>query len=234
MNLHADLFTPVLHAHHDLLDQAAEDLLPVGVGRALGLPQGGDRTGQRPDPGALRFARRHRPLTPEAVVILLEPGQFPQRRLPALLQGPRHQPVLRFHGPVLPLGPFRLEPRPLQLLAPVPVHPLPFLAEVVDGLEAQLQGRRLQGMDHLPGHHAIDDFGLHSRAGVGLALLPMTHAAIGGFALRPVVDLHPPAASAADDEAARAGPGPDAARPGPWRPAGSVSDVLDSPNNDPR
>src|SRR4051794_8358586 len=50
--------------------------------------------------------------------------------------------------------------------------------------------------------------GLQPRAGVRLALLPMTHAAVGGLAPRPIVDLHPPTAMAADDQSAQQGPAP--------------------------
>jgi hypothetical protein len=45
MNFYGHMLTLVLHIHHDLLDQATKDLLAVGIGRALGLPQGGNRLG---------------------------------------------------------------------------------------------------------------------------------------------------------------------------------------------
>src|SRR5258707_15587151 len=92
------LFTPALDMDHNLFDQQADDLLPVGPTRRGRVPQPGDVLSQSPDLPTLVLGQRLGLLAAEAGELLLQPLVLPQGGLPAPFQLAGDQPILGLHG----------------------------------------------------------------------------------------------------------------------------------------
>src|ERR1022692_1791113 len=72
-----------------------------------------------------------------------------QRLFPSLFKGSSHQPVLWFRDVVLAKGTVRVVTGTLQSLLPMRVQPLSLRIQVRDGLQAEIQGGRLQRSQNL-------------------------------------------------------------------------------------
>ena len=89
-------------------------------------------------------------------MLLPQPGLGRQRRLPALLQGAGHEPVLRLDGVVLPLGALDLVARLLQAQRPLAVPPRPLQLDVLGQLQADLDRRRAQHLEDEAGDELVE------------------------------------------------------------------------------
>src|SRR5262249_35054487 len=156
IDLHVYIFAVLADMDDHALDQQADDLLPLGWRRRRGVPEGWDIAGQGGDPGEFVLAQLGRLVPSESVIFFFELALTAQGLLPATLQCPGDQTVLRFDGVVLPLGPPRFVTRSLQLLLPVAVEAIALPADVPGRLEAQLQSGGFQGSNDLTGHEVID------------------------------------------------------------------------------
>jgi hypothetical protein len=138
---------------------------------------------------------------PESVVFVFELTLIAQCLLPAALQCPGDQAVLRFDRVVLPLGSFRFVTRSFELLLPVPVETVAFLADVLGRLEAQVQRGGLQGEKDLAGDEIVDRRRPQAVTGLFRAHLQVLFARIISGGLARVGGMHPVAARAADHQA---------------------------------
>src|SRR5262249_57398413 len=119
IDLHTYIFAVLADMDDHALDQQADDLLPLGWRRRRGVPERRDVAGQGGDPGEFVLAQLGRLVPSESVIFFFELALTAQGLLPATLQRPGDQTVLRFDGVVLPLGPLRFVTRSLQFLLPV-------------------------------------------------------------------------------------------------------------------
>ncbi len=156
---------------------------------------------RRRDPGELVPAQLGRLLPPESVVFFFESALIAQGLLPAPLQRPSDQAVLRLDRLVLPLGPLGLVTRSLQLLLPMAVEAIAFLADVLGRLEAQLQRGGFQGAKDLAGHEVIDRLRPQAVTGRSRAHLQVSFARIIRGGLARIGGVHPVATRAADHHA---------------------------------
>src|SRR5262245_26297826 len=120
-HVHALAIAP--HPDDHLLDQQADDPLPVCCRRARCLPQRRQVLRQRPNLLTLDRRSPLRLAAAEPRVFLLPPPLLLERLLPAALQLPGHQPVLGLDRVVLPPCPLRLVAGALQFLLPQLVQP---------------------------------------------------------------------------------------------------------------
>src|SRR5262249_53330739 len=105
-----DPFAVATDRDDHLLDQETDDPLAVCRRRRRRLPQGWQIARQGADVRALASRQACRLMAVEASVFLFEAALLLQGFLPAPLQFPHHQTVLRFDRIVL-------SPRPLRLVA---------------------------------------------------------------------------------------------------------------------
>ena len=120
------------------------------------MPQGRDFRGQAADPLAVGLPQLSRLRPEETIEVLLRLPDGLQRLIPATLQGAAHKPILRLAGVVLAAGPIGLVPRPLDPTLPVADHLTSLIIDPGGGLEAGVQGRRLQGLQDLLGDPGLD------------------------------------------------------------------------------
>ena len=130
------------HGDLDPLQQQPDDLLALRGRGGRRPPQGRDVLGQAADRLAVGCGELRRLAGEEARMLLPQPGLGRQRRLPALLQGAGHEPVLRLDGIVLPLGALDLVARLLQAQRPLPVPLRALQLDVLGQLQADLDRRR--------------------------------------------------------------------------------------------
>jgi len=128
-----------IHGRHYPVHQEPDDLTPVCGRRRRGLPERRHFSGQTTDTLAVGRAQGPRLHPAESVELSLQLVDRLERLFPASLQGPCHQPVLRLARLVLPGGPIRLVPRPLDPLLPVPDHLPPALLDFGRRVEARLR-----------------------------------------------------------------------------------------------
>ena len=114
-------------------------------GRLGRVPECRNVGGDRQDPTAFLLREPRRLFIQESIIFFLQIALCTQRLLPLLLQAPSHQAILGLDGLVLAFGTLDLIGGTLEPLLPVPVEALAFPLHVLDRLQAQLQGRRLQG-----------------------------------------------------------------------------------------
>src|SRR5271166_5583240 len=112
--------------------------LAIRCRRSRRLPQPRQLLRQGMDLVALASRQTRGLVAAEPGVFLLETTLLLQSLLPAPLQFPHHQAVLRFDRVVLPLRPLGLIAGALQLLLPVPVQPRAFLLDIVGRRQVQL------------------------------------------------------------------------------------------------
>ena len=122
--------------------------------------------------------------------------------LPAPLQFPHHQSVLRLNGVILPRRPVGLEAGTLQSLLPVTVEPLALAPEILAGVQAEFQCSRLQRPEHQLCDQVVQPLARQALAG-GLGVLDRGSLARIAGVLRAagVGNLHAPPTPAAEDHA---------------------------------
>ena len=108
------------------------------------MPQRRDVSCKAPYGFALGLVKRGGLLGLEALELGLQLLLGLQRSLPLPLQRAHHQAVLRLDGVELPVCPLSFEASALKALLPMVVQPRTFGLHILDGLETDLQGRRLQ------------------------------------------------------------------------------------------
>src|SRR3954453_456070 len=144
------------HGDLDPLQQQPDDLLALRGRGGRRAPQGRDVLGQAADRLAVGHGEARRLAGEEARVFLPQPGLGGQRRLPALLQGAGHEPVLRLDGVVLPLGALDLVARLLQPQRPLPLPLRPLDLDVPGQLQADLDRRRPQPLEDEAGDELVE------------------------------------------------------------------------------
>src|SRR5712692_2578584 len=171
------------HGVHDLADQ----LLAVSGGGGRRRPQGRDVGRQLADRRALGLGERPRLLLPETMVGLFELLLRQELCFPLLLQGARHQAVLRFDRIILAAGALGFVGGPFAPLLPQPHQFRTLVFQPFRRGERQLQSRRLQRRQDVLAHEGIERRGgylLAVRRPV-VARVPRAH--IGGAGSRPLV-----------------------------------------------
>jgi hypothetical protein len=113
------LFARAFHVHHHLVDEAADDLLAIGIRGARGVPQGGNVGGEGSDPRHLLVTEFGSGLAHKAVVVILQVPLVAQGLFPALLQGRGHQTMRWVDRLLAALGQFDVVAGPFALLLPM-------------------------------------------------------------------------------------------------------------------
>lgn len=192
------IFAVPLDMDDDVVYQTPDDRLPITVGRAHGLPQGGDIRGHGREPRPLRRLYLRGRILEEAGVRFLALSCVPQSLLPPLLQSSSDQAVRRVDGLITPFRQVHLIACALHLLLPMPPLLRPVALDVLPGLETQLSGGRLQGPEHLVRHAALEHGRVDPRTGRLGRLHEVPHTMIIRLVDPPIGHVHPAATHAAD------------------------------------
>ena len=152
------------------------------------------------------FLRREmrRVLVQESVVFFPQIALCTQRILPLPLQAASHQAILGLDGLILPFGTLRPHRSPAPAVAPNGGAGVAFLLNVLDRLQAQFQGRRLQGPEDLLVTRSSTAAG-REPATIGALELP-AHAPIIGGRTCSDSTLHAPATRPANQAGPSAAP----------------------------
>src|SRR5262249_36262299 len=140
-------------------------------------------------------------LAEEPIVIVADLPLGLQRLLPAPLQGPGHEAILRIDGPVAPFGVLGLVAGPLQPLPPVLVQAGAGPPGGLQGPTGPLQRGGLQGAKDLLSYQVVDRRGPEAEAGLLASHVQMAGTPVVRLLVGPIVRLEAPAAVAADDDA---------------------------------
>ena len=122
----------------------SSDRLTLLLSRRLGPPEGRQILGQVLDGGQFGRAGRFGPLPLKALVVGQETRLLIERRLPILLQGAGHQPVLGLDAGVTATGLVDLMLRPLEAMTPMLVERFALRLQIERRRQAGLDRRRLQ------------------------------------------------------------------------------------------
>jgi hypothetical protein len=201
VNRDAHIFTIVLHINDDFIHEVPDELLAILVGRSGGVPQCGEVGRESGDPRPLLGGKLRRLFAKEAIVIVADLTLRPQRLLPALLQGPGHELVLRVDGPVATFGVVGLVAGALQPLFPVLVQAGAVPLDVLQRPTAQLQRGRFQRVKDLVPHEIVNHRGLEAETRLLGRFIEMSGTPVIGLPVSRMIRLQATAAVAADDEA---------------------------------
>src|ERR1700675_2774097 len=165
MALQANLFADADHGDDDPFEQEPSDRLTLLPSRRLGPPKGRQILGQILDGGQFGRARRLGQLPLKALVVGQEMRLLAERRLPILLQGAGHQPVLGLDAGVTASGLIDPVLRPFEALTPMLFERFALRLQIESRRQAGLDCRRLQRLQDKPRDLSIHRRGLQRLAG---------------------------------------------------------------------
>ncbi len=152
-----DLFAVSVHLDGHALHQQAHDLLSVLRSRFRCLPQSWDIPSSAQDRFTFRRRQLKGPLAAEPGIFFLQLLLVTQRLFPMPLQLTGHEAIFRLDGFVLPGGPLDAVVRPLQALVPMGLSLFAFGTQGLLRCHTQLKRRRLEHLQDLCGHKALQE-----------------------------------------------------------------------------
>ena len=195
----------VLHGDGDLGDDRADEFLALGVGGGRGLEDGPQVGSGGGDPGGFLLGEGDGPAGPLGGELVFCGAHGRELVFQDGLQGPGHQPVLRFDAVVLAVRPAGFETDPFQCA----FEHGQVLAELGFGVGHGLDGGGQAGGgergQQLGQHRLVQPPAADPLAGPGAVHLVRASAPVGGAAAGVVVDLHQPPAPAAAQQALEPG-----------------------------